>query len=240
MKRKIISFAKVITIIIAHFIVFIGAIFITMTFLIKGEEIKTPDFIGKNLREAYEIASKTGIYLKKSVGFYNKNYQPLTVFNQSPAANERIKENSVVVIYVTPELMEVKVPELAGFTLKECEAILKRETLSRRNISYMNAEDIPYDSVIGQSIPAGESVVSGSEVDVLVSSGKREKSYIMPNLIGKEAQQVIALFAQYNLPIVAIKEVAYNYVNPGTIIKQHPASGFRINEKTRISLEVSQ
>ena len=52
-----------------------------MSILIKGKEIEAPNFVGKSLNNSYKIASQKGIRLKKIMGNYNENYEPLTVID---------------------------------------------------------------------------------------------------------------------------------------------------------------
>ncbi|MCP5053802.1 MAG: PASTA domain-containing protein [bacterium] len=240
MKKKILLLSKIAGLILFYCLVLVLSIFLTMSFLIKGEELEAPDFQGKSLTEAYDIAAKHGLYLKKIVGNYDKNYKPLTVINQMPAAGVRIKEKSFVKVFVSSDVVEVIVPELTGYNITESEKILSENDLKKRYISYMDASDAPVDFVISQSYPPGARVPAGTDIDILASKGNRNLSYIMPDIIGKPAAGVLVYFENLGLKTPKVTKVSYPGLEPDVVIKQYPLSGYRINSKARISVEVSQ
>jgi beta-lactam-binding protein with PASTA domain len=238
-KKKLFLLAKILGLIFIYSFLLFTAVFYTMKTLIKGEELAAPDLVGKHVKEAEVIAAKHSVYLKKVIGNYDRRYKPLIVINQTPTPGVRIKEKSFIKIFVTSDLVEVIMPDLSGYNLAECEKILGENDLRKRFVSYMDAEDVPVDFVISQSLPTGARVPSGTEVDVLLSRGSREKSYIMPDLIAKRVEDVAAYFENLGLKI-SITRAPYPGRGPGWVIKQYPLSGHRINQKARISIEVSE
>jgi serine/threonine-protein kinase len=239
-KKKFLFLSKILGLVLFYSLVLIASIFLTMSALIKGEEIKAPDLNGKSLNEAYKITIEKGIYLKPITGNYGKQFKPLTVINQFPAPGVKIKEKSFIQVFITSELVEVIMPDLTGYSLRESEKILRENDLRKRYVSYMDAHDVPVDSVIAQSIPANARVPSDSEVDILVSRGRRGKSYIMPDIIGKRVDRVVYYFESKGLKISKITKVLYEGLEPDIVIKQFPSSGFRINSRARIHIEVSE
>ncbi len=240
MKKKFLLLTKIVGLALFYTLVLIASVFFTMSALIKGEELKTPDMKGKSLNEAYKVATENGVYLKKYLGNYGKQYKPLTVINQFPAPGVKIKEKSFVQVFVTSDIVEVIMPDLSGYSLRESERLLRDNNLRKRYISYMDARDVPVDFIISQSLPAGARVPSDTEVDILVSRGRRGKSYIMPDIIGKRMNNVSVYFDEIGLKISETVMVSYPGLEPGIIIKQEPTSGFPINSKARIRIEVSE
>lgn len=238
-KKYLLVIARVAGVAALYGVVFVLAVYLTMQGLIKGEEMDAPNLIGKHIEEAESAASTNKVYLKKIVGNYDRNYKPLTVINQVPAPGVRIKEKSFIKVFVTSDLVEVIVPDLSGYNLSDCEKMLRENDLRKRYVSYMDAEDVPVDFVISQSLPPGAQVGSGTEVDILVSRGRREFSYIMPDLIGKPVEDVRLYFENLGIKIPEPTKVSYPGVPPGIVIKQYPLSGYRINDKARISVEIS-
>lgn len=92
MKKKFLLFSRIMGLVAFYFLVLIASIFLTMSVLIKGDEIRAPKLIGKTLKEAYQITSSRGIYLKKEIINFDKNYNPLTIIDQFPASNTLVKE----------------------------------------------------------------------------------------------------------------------------------------------------
>ncbi|MCU0285586.1 MAG: PASTA domain-containing protein [Acidobacteria bacterium] len=239
MKKKALLVSKIVGYFLFYLTVFVASIFITMSVLIKSEEIKAPDLRGKTLNEAYKIAAENGLYIKKETGNYGKQYKLLTVINQFPAPGVQVKEKSFIKVFIPEEVEEIVMPQLVGSSLKDSETILKDNNLKKRFVSYMEVQDVPVDVVISQSITAGAKVPGSSEVDILVSRGGRTPSYIMPDIIGKRVGPVENYFNARGLRIAEKVRVSYP-VQPGIIVGQTPSSGFQINEKARIRIEVSE
>ena len=237
-KKKILKISKIAAVILFYWIVLVISVFFTMKTLIKGNEIAAPNLVGKTLAEAQGIAGKDKVYLKKIVGNYDRHYHPSTVINQVPDAGVRIKERSFIKVYVTSGVVEVIVPDLCGYDLNGCETLLSENKLRKRYVSYMDAEDVPVDFVIAQSYPAGARVPNGTEIDILLSRGGKEKSYMMPDVIGQGAPGVRGYFQGLGLKVLE-NQVLYPGLEPGLVVKQYPLSGYPINAKARISIGVS-
>lgn len=240
MKKLLLRLSKISGIVIVYFLILFASTFFTMSFLIKGEEINAPDMIGRNLNEAYSLASKNGFFLKKVTGNYSRNFKPLTVIDQIPEPGVKIKLKSFVKIFITPEMTEVIVPDLSGYRLEESKKLIKESELVKRHVSYISSEIVPSNFIISQSLEAGSKVPINSEIDILVSKGKREKSFIMPDIIGKKAGKVLTFFERLGLRIENITKVAYPGLDSDIIIRQKPAPGFKISSKNRISIQVSE
>ena len=240
MKKKVIMVSKIMGMILFYFLVLIASIFLTMSILIKGDEIRAPDLIGKTLTSAYQIGSTKGVFLKKEIINIDKSVQPLTVIDQFPAPGTKVKEKSFIKVYVTPEVTEVIVPDLINQPLKDCDSILSENNLKRRYVSYVNSSDVPMENIISQSITPGARVPSGTGIDILASKGIRDISYIMPFIIGLEAEKVVYFFESKGFKISKITRVPYSYLEPGIVVKQFPSPGFRINPKNLISIQISE
>jgi beta-lactam-binding protein with PASTA domain len=237
-KKKLLQGAKVFGFILLYFIIFIISVFFTMKSLIKVEETEAPNLMGISLEQAKKIAIKQKVYLKRIDGNYDRNYAPLTVINQSPDPGVRIKERSYITVFVTSDVKDVIVPDLVGYNLNDCEKLLGENNLRKRYVSYMDAKDVPVDFVIAQSYPPGARVPTGTEIDILLSRGSKEKSYIMPDVIGKKFSDVKIYFEIRGLKVLQ-NQVFYPGLETGLVVKQFPLSGYPINVKARISIGVS-
>lgn len=240
MKRQFLVLSRTIGFILFYLLILVASIFLTMSLLIKGDELSAPDLIGKSLNEAYRAASQAGVYLKKTEISYDKNFKPMTVINQSPVPGTKIKTKSVIKVFITSELIEVIVPDLTNYSLKDVEKILKENDLTKRFVSYIETDSIPVDLVISQSYPAGARVQRGAGIDLLVCLGRREKSYIMPDVIEMRVEKVLILLENKGFKVSKITEVEYPDLAPGVIVNQYPLAGHKIDLKSLISLEVSK
>jgi len=240
MNKKVLLAGKIAGIVLGYFLVFFLAVFSTVSLLVKGDEVKAPDLLGKPLQEAYAVAAQKGVYLKKIVGDFGGTYAPNTVVNQFPAPETSVKVKSIVKIFVASEVGQTVVPMLVALSQKEGEALLKKSKLKKGHSAFISAADVMPDVIVSQSLPAGSRTAEGSAVDLLISRGGESRSFVMPDLIGKEAVKVLVFFEGQGLKISKIEEVSYFGLKPGIILKQFPSPGFEISSKNLIGIQVSK
>jgi beta-lactam-binding protein with PASTA domain len=240
MNKKVVLAGKLAGIACGYGLVLFLSVFFTVSLLVKGDEVSAPDLTNMSLQDAYATASRRGVYLKKVIGDFGGTYAPNTVVSQFPAAQTRVKEKSVVKIFVASEVGQTVVPQLVGLSQKQSEALLKKSKLKKGHTAFISAVDVMPDNVISQSAPAGSRAAEGSAVDLLLSKGGESRSFIMPDLIGREAVKVLVFFEGRGLKISKIEEVPYFGLKPGIILKQFPAPGFEISAKNLIGIQVSK
>jgi len=240
MNTRVLQAVRIIGIFFAYSFIFAASVFLTMSILIKGDEIPAPDLSGLTLKEAYDLAAQKGLYLKKIAGDFGRIYPPQTVVNQHPGPGSQVKAKSVIKIFINSELAEVVVPELTGKSLRQSEQLLKQGKLTRGFVSQIAVRDTPIDTVIAQSTAPGSRLAENTPVDLLVSKGPDTAIYIMPDVIGKEAARVVVFFENQGLKISKIDRVSYYGLKPGVILKQFPSPGFEISTRNLITLQVSQ
>jgi serine/threonine-protein kinase len=240
MNKNVVLAGKIAGIASGYFLVLFLAVFFTVSLLVKGDEVSAPDLTGMPLQEAYAVAARKGVYLKKVIGDFGGAYAPNTVVSQFPTPQTSIKGKSVIKIFVASEVGQTLVPQLVSLGQKESEALLKKNKLKKGHAAFISASDVMPDSVISQSLPAGSRVAEGSAVDLLFSKGGEGRSFIMPDLIGKEAAKVLVFFEGRGLKISKIEEVPYFGLKPGIILKQFPSPGFEISAKNLIGIQVSK
>ena len=241
-KKRLILFSKMIGYILLYFGLFISTIYFTMYTMIKSEEIQVPDLIGLGINDVIKIAKNNKFKIKRTIGYFQGNYQPLTVIDQYPEKKTNIKKNSFVTVYITADVQEVEVPDLGGFTILDAEAKLEELNLRKRYISYMESDNVPSNLVIGQSFTPGQMVHVRRGIDLLVSKGKKEVSYVMPDLIGKSLEEARIVLAERGLKIAEsrIERINYPLTPQEIIISQSPKPGFKISANNLIDLKVSK
>jgi len=240
MNRAFVRTIRILGIAGVYSFVFAASVFLTMSLLIKGDELTTPDLVGKTIKAAYAVAAQKGFYLRKVVGDFGGGYLPGTVVNQSPAPGTKVKEKSVVKIFVPLDLAQIIVPDLTGNSLRDSENTLKKSKLKKGHVSYIVVKDVLLDTVVSQSYPSGSRIAENSAVDLLISRGSESPSFVMPDLIGKEASKVLVFFESRGLKLSNIEEVSYFGLKPGIIVKQFPSPGFEISTRNQVGIQVSK
>lgn len=112
---------------------------------------------------------------------------------------QKLPEGGTVTLYIStgPKVQTVSVPTLTGKTEEEAIALLGEAGLSPGNTNTAYHDAVPRGSIISQSEAAGTSILVGSKISYVVSSGPEVKNqryvasindtYDLSNLIGPGA-----------------------------------------------------
>ncbi len=141
----------------------------------SGPEMKTvPDLV--NMTEASAEATLADADLTTGTKTYeNSSTVPAgSVISQSIAAGESIEIYSAVDLVISEGPVMVKVPNLRNKTQAEAEAVLIDAGLVTGSITYEMSYTVEQDNIISQTAAAGESVATGSAIDIVISSGLSE------------------------------------------------------------------
>ncbi|MGH9274864.1 MAG: PASTA domain-containing protein, partial [Acidimicrobiales bacterium] len=93
------------------------------------------------------------------------------VIRCEPASGEQVPEGSTVAVFVSSGEELVTVPSLSGQTLDQAQATLREFDLRTGDIRREPHAAIPDGSVITSDPPPGNEVETGSQVDLIVSTG---------------------------------------------------------------------
>jgi beta-lactam-binding protein with PASTA domain len=132
---------------------------------------------------------------------------------------------------------QLEIPPLDGSTLRVSRIELLRSGLQVGEVSAISLTDQPADTVLEQNPKPGKGAAT-PRVDVLVSAGARETSYVMPFFLGLNETDV-----QKRLDMASLKRKV-NYVAApqwphGTVIDQTPLGGTRIAATSEVELTVA-
>jgi beta-lactam-binding protein with PASTA domain len=98
----------------------------------------------------------------------------------------------------------------------------------------------PEGTVLAQRPPAGERDLGPEGVALLVSRGQRDVSYVMPDLIGRDARFVLEMLERAGLKVADVRYRSYPGVAPGIVLRQSPQAGQRVSARAALSLDVSR
>ena len=132
--------------------------------------VKIPTVVGKTYRDAKVTIERLGLTLGE-VEEVRSEFPANTVVEQDPLEGENIAKGSVMNIKVSigPKLGMIRVPNILAKSLRDAEAILKRNSLRVGKINYLESPSLLPNTVIDQ-YPSEEKLVSvGDSVDVVVT-----------------------------------------------------------------------
>ena len=145
------------------------------------KKIYMPDVRNKDLFDAYNLLQSFNV---KEIYEYSESVPNNIVIKQEPDFNELIEENSEVVLYISKgkEIKNVYVPNLIGLSEANAKIKLKDLNLVVGSISKSESKKYAEGIVMGQSITGGKEVAEESIINLIVSSGiKNKKANVVPN-----------------------------------------------------------
>ncbi|EEW15547.1 PASTA domain protein [Corynebacterium jeikeium ATCC 43734] len=135
------------------------------------------------------------------------------------------------------EAEQVKIPLVANKDRAEAEKILK-DAGFEVTVEETTHDKIARGKAIGTDPAANASVARGTEIKLLVSSGREITD--VPDLTGKTTEEAVKLLKDAKLVLNnEVKEEASDDVPKGKIITQTPPQGSQVSAGTKVTITVS-
>ncbi|MFF2528873.1 Stk1 family PASTA domain-containing Ser/Thr kinase [Brevibacillus sp. NPDC058079] len=164
------------------------------------------------------------------------------VIRQDPAPPMRLKENSVVTLYVSKGQQEINMPNLVTLPRATAEEALKSNGFKLENVTFVEEEDDKAEvgTVIKQS-PAANEKVFPTKTNVTVTISKGKAFVKMPDVRNKSVEAAQVELFKRGLSVGEIKEVpTYTTDKPGIVLSTHPYDpGMDVQKSVAVPLEVS-
>jgi beta-lactam-binding protein with PASTA domain len=208
--------------------------------LLKSEVVSLPDLTGKPVAQARAELRKKDLTLVPKGTESSDRVEKGLIVRQDPAAGSRIRLTTVVQVFTSSGSGTVAVPDLAGKTLDEALTLLQAAGLTKGKLAQVHTPRRSAGRIMDQRPAAGTVVERSFPIGLLLSQGDVDDRYIMPDLINRRADGVIGRLDAWGFKVADIRYVYYPGAAAGLIVKQYPLSGFCIEKRNRISLEVSR
>lgn len=102
---------------------------------------------------------------------------------------------------------------------------------------YKQSDEVPPGTVISQSPSAGEKVIAGSKVTLIVSSSTED--LIVPNCYGLTLEKAEKMLANSNLNVYKTAEVSSETMEPGSVVYTDPKAGSVVSANREITIFIS-
>lgn len=192
----------------------------------QGETVEVPDLRGKNLQDLQTYLEDKDLNYQVQDSTYNPELDPLTVFLQHPEPGSKVKAGRKVFVSIaSAKPPEVEMPDLVGRSVINAEDELNSFGLKVDSINYV--PDVQQNAVLkqlykGQPIKPGEKIRKGEKISLVVGDGLGTQEFEVPDLIGKELDEVEFELLASNLQTGTIVYQADSDAPAGTVIKQQP------------------
>jgi len=221
-------------------IFFFSGAFISSQIILNDEIVYVPEITGKTADQARTELQKRDLGLVVSGVQFSNEVPRGRIITQDPAAGSRIKVNRTISVIVSNGSESVMVPNFLGKSLEEAVSTMRQVGLNRGMLSQIHTPGYPAGRIIAQQPPPDTETERSAQVNLLVSQGESEPTYLMPDLIGKKVDRVLLFMKNAGFKVEDIRYVFYPGLEKGIIIKQSPPGGYPIQKRNPIHLEVSR
>jgi len=221
--------------------IFLGGAWVAFQRSIVGRSVTVPDLTGKTVLDAIRVAHDAGLKVEdQPTRARNDDRVPRErILGQVPEAGSLAKPAQVVRVVVSLGAKQTKVPELAGLPPRAAALRLVQDSLQLGTVSWYR-DGVARVGIVAQDpepeAPAGRN----GAVDVLTNRGAPEIRYVMPDLVGKDAEKTRATLASRGFRVGSARYEAYEGVAANTILKQFPVAGSPISNREVVSLTISR
>jgi serine/threonine-protein kinase len=211
----------------------------TMRVVLDSRDVAVPSLQGRSLREAEALLAPAGLALRIEGRRHDAGVPPDRVVAQEPPPGATLKSHRAVRLWRSLGPKRVSVPRVEGESLRTARATLEQAGIPVGRVIEVR-DRAAEGTVLMQRPPAGDADLGSEGASLLVSRGPRDVSYVMPDLIGKDAQQVLAILERAGLKVTDVRYRSYPGVAPGIVLRQSPPAGQRVSSRAALSLDVSR
>jgi serine/threonine-protein kinase len=197
-----------------------------------------PKIIGMEQAQAEKAVSSKGLHLKVVRSQYDEHVPAGLISEQNPKANFYVKRGQTVEVVLSKGNPKVKVPLVIAMSFPQAQIALAGAHLRVGRESLMNSTE-PRDVVLAQMPSAGDLDDSFSEVNLLVSAGLPDPSFVMPDLKNQPLEKAFKILRPAGITIEKIKSEVHDDLDSETILSQTPPTGTKIQKKDSVSFLVS-
>ena len=212
---------------------------VTMRIVLSARDVAVPSMVGRPLTGATSLAAQRGLAVQVEGRRHDPAIPADHVIAQQPAPGGTLKAHRHVRVWVSLGPRRLAVPRVEGQSVRTARIALDQAGLPVVHVVEVN-DPAPEDQVVIQRPPSGETDAPGDGASLLVSRGGGRGAYVMPDLIGRSADAVMASLLAAGFKVADVRYRSYPGVAPGIILRQLPPAGHRIDPRTPLSIDVSR
>lgn len=165
----------------------------------SGGKVSVPNFVGKNY---YDEILNNDEYKSFNIIVDDSSepdtYEAGIVYDQSPAARVKIKQNETITLYIPKERVQGTVPDVYGLDYSEAIRIIEGNNL-KASLEYEENDAFDANKVIRSSPERFEKCYEGSTVILYIS--KNGDSSEIPDIVGWDIQTAKELIRSVGLSV---------------------------------------
>ena len=207
---------------------------------ILGRSILVPNLVGKDLDQAAKTARDAGLDLRSEKGRerFDEKVPAHAVLLQSPSVGSFVKPGQTIRVVLSLGPRSIRVPDLAGLSPRAAGLSLSRTALALGTVSF--ERDVPANGIVAQSPSPDAPAAEGARVGVLVNRGKPDTLFVMPDLVGRDAEREKERLTKIGFKVGAIHYEDYEGLPADTILKQYPPAGYPCSPRDPVTFTAAR
>ncbi len=215
--------------------------FVVMPWYVRHDTlVKVPSVTGLSFDEAKKQLDEAGLEGLQGDIRYDPSKPIGTVVDQNPPAEQTVKDGRRIYLIISGGEQLYDVPNLVGRTLREAKFVLDQRNLDVQEVEYKPSVQYPSGIVLSQIENAGSKVKKGTKIGVIVSTGMDAGDIKVPDLTGKNIEEVKKLLAVNKLTVGKINYQPSANVPLNAVIDQYPKANTMAKENQKIDLFVNR
>lgn len=210
---------------------------LTNWFGFGAKDVDVPSFIGQKLTDVIENKDyKFNWNIEYS---YDSSKIEGIILDQDPKAySKKVKENSKITLKVNSSSSKVFVPIVRGKTEDAAKSALRSVGLAYEIVA-VEDDTVEEGIVIGTDPQEGREVTINAIVKVYVSKGPKNKTVVVPNVIGKSLAEAISILKSKGLNVSSNVIRENSSKAKDIVLSTNPLPGVEVNSSDIIILTVS-
>jgi len=203
----------------------------------SGGYARVPSLVGLTESQARAQAAARGLSVEVGPGAYSEKRAPGQVLSTDPAAGERTRRDSAIVLVLSRGPERHDVPALRGAARQQAEHTLAASSLKVGRVSRAYDDVVPSGHVVA-TIPAeGTALPRGGAVALVLSKGVQPVP--VPDVTGQPYAVAQAALTNVGFEVERSGEAYSDSVEQGAVISQRPAHG-KARKGSTVRLVVSK
>lgn len=211
---------------------------VSMRIALKTREVVVPTLVGRSVNEATSLLTDEGLLLKVEE---TRRIDPAVpvgrIVSQDPAPGKTTRSQRRVTVWLSDGPTASVVPAVVGESERTAQIRVQMASLRLASTAEVRSDEAAPGVVVAQT-PAAQT--RAASVALLVNRGDRGRSFVMPDLIGVNAERAADLLRSRGFRVAIVDAQPYPGIPSGIVIRQTPQGGFQVAPGDPISLEVSR
>lgn len=200
-------------------------------------EVSVPNFLGKPLSDADEIARAAHLTLEVSERVYSSTVPSGAVISQDQPPGKAVKQGRAIGVAISLGSEMVIVPDVQRRSLLEARLLIDQARLRIGELREAFDEEVKGGFILSQDPQPNARVEVGRTINLVVSKGPPRLE--MPPLVGRSLNDARRILQDLGVTLQEVRTTPTTDVEPGIVVAQSPPPGTRMRARDPVIVTVT-